>query len=117
MSNSLKDRFAAAEGTFLKSIVEGPTGMESFDRSWSALLATFENAIEKEYVDEETHTIAHQVSTRIEIMAGQFLALHEATNGVASSLQSDLDTIFATLNINELAFVSTSKSNVFVRLM
>jgi Mating-type protein beta 1 len=103
MSKSLKDQFSIIEDEFLTAISQGPAAVQAFDCSWSSLQATFEVAIKEDSVDDETFILARQIFTRIEVIARRFLELHAETEAIVSSLQSDLDVIFADLNITELS--------------
>ena len=112
MSKSLKDQFSVVEDEFLTAISQGSAAVEAFDRSWSSLQATFEEAIKDDSVDDETFTLAQQIYTRIEVIATQFLELHVETEAIVSSWQSDLDSIFADLNISELSAPASGTSSV-----
>jgi len=93
------------------SISQGPEALDVFNRSWSTLMAEFHEATCRNTVDDETLSFAHQVFSRIEILAKRFLDLDEAAENVTGSLQNDLDVIFRDLSLTDDH--SSASSGVF----
>ena len=100
MSGLLRSQFSSVEDTFLTSIIQGPSAMESFAHFWSGLQLTVAEGIKLQILDEETLAQAHVVACRVNTMAGQLIDLYEKSDSFTASFHNDLAPFFADLNID-----------------
>ena len=99
MPDSFYSQLARAEETLILAISHGSAAVETFYDFWSRLQTSFSDAVQQKRVDMETIELAQQVGSRIEIIAGQSLELHEEADSIVLSIQNELSVIFADLNL------------------
>ena len=100
MSGLLRSQFSNVEETFLTSIIEGPSAMESFAHFWSGLHLTVAEGVKQQILDEEALAQARVVACRVNAMAGQLLDHYEKCDAFTVTLQKDLAPFFADLSIH-----------------
>jgi len=101
MTQSLRDRLLQADAMSLSLISQDPSEMETFYRFWSGLEAEVSQAVDQASEDSETMSLAHQVASRVEALASRFLDFYDDVDAVTTSLQQDLEGLFAELTTAE----------------
>jgi len=97
MPTSLIQQFLDIESLFFKALSQSPEEMDSFSQLWSCLHVQFEQTIQAGLVDSETMNIAHQVASRIEVIAQEFVQVDTLT----TAFHRDMESIFQDLHIDD----------------
>ena len=100
MSGLLRSQFSSVEETFLTSIIEGPSAMESFSHFFSGLQLTFSEGVKQQMLDEETLAEARVVACRVKTMTELLMDLYEKSDAFTASFQKDLAPFFGDLSID-----------------
>ena len=100
MSGLLRSQFSSVEDTFLTSIIQGPSAMESFAHFWSGLHLTVAEGVKQQILDEEALTQACEVAYRVKAITEQLMDHYEKIDAFRVSSQNDLAPFFSDLSID-----------------
>lgn len=95
MAPSISQRLLKAEEEFLEAITAGDSAVDAFEESWKVLGRDIQQAVEAETLSDETKKLAHDVGSRISIMANAMLDIETRAEGIRAQLTADCDAILA----------------------
>nr|AAS46746.1 HD1 homeodomain mating-type protein [Pleurotus djamor] len=85
-----------AEAEFIKSILEGSSSLEAFEKSWNDVVAD----LSTKPLDDATADIAHSTAGRIHHLANQILEMHDERNRMHASLLTDFEHLLDQLHLD-----------------
>ncbi|KAH9836930.1 uncharacterized protein C8Q71DRAFT_857267 [Rhodofomes roseus] len=97
---SIRDRFLAAEDQFLIAVADGDAAIETFDRSWHALLEETRMAMHTSALDEETTYLVESVSASIDVLASSFSDLFSTSDTLHSDMGTEVEDALARLSLD-----------------
>ncbi|KAF9056124.1 homeobox KN domain-containing protein [Panaeolus papilionaceus] len=101
MSSKLLSMLSNAEENFLSSILKDDKKLDDFVTSWTHISDAVMLAVNQNSLTNEALHMAQSVAARINILASSFLELSERTEMINQSLEQDLNSAFATLNLDD----------------
>lgn len=96
---SLRQRLLLAESSFLSAVVGGSAAIQSFYVDWLQVKSDIESSLAEGHVDTDTLLLAYSTSSTVSLLADTFVRLESESEVMSSTLQSDLDLIFAQINL------------------
>lgn len=101
MDASLHNRLLHVEEEFILAVNEGKTALLAFDNMWSGISVDLDQAVRTKAVSGNTSALGNSVALRIATLSEYLLDFQNSADAMSSSLQDDLESIFARVEIND----------------